>query len=477
MVNSNNKFARDLLMVIVSNFIVLLSSILTGFIIPRLLGVSEYGYYKIFSLYLGYVGLLHLGFVDGVLLRFAGKEYSILNKKKFRRYTAFFLEFQFFVAVVVSTLSLLVLPSTYKYIFFLLGIDIIAVNLTTYYQFISQSTMRFKELSIIKTLLALEKIILVLFLVGIQRLYCVSVNANIYVSGLVLIDIVLLLWYIYTYRDITFGEKDSLNLCKKDIRDFFSNGIVLTLSYQTAQIIFLLDRQFVSAFFDTETYSVYSFAYSLIAMITTVVSAISLVLFPRLKQMDHKSLMQTYSKGLAVISIISLGAMIGYQPLCWFIKWYLPDYSVSVEYLKIIFPGLAISCCISIIMFTYFKALNAHLQYFKNCCIVLFVGIVTNGFAFYLFRTPSAISIASIITLIVWYLINELYFIKKYKVNWKHNFFYIVLVMIVFYCVNILIDFQVVAWSIYSIVFVFITYMFYKEMLIEIVHRIIRKTQ
>lgn len=88
-----NTFSKDLITVIFSNLIILLSSVVTGFIVPKLLGVEGYGYYKIFTLYLSYSALAHMGYVDGVLLQFAGKEYEELSKEKFRRYTAFFLNF------------------------------------------------------------------------------------------------------------------------------------------------------------------------------------------------------------------------------------------------------------------------------------------------------------------------------------------------------------------------------------------------
>ena len=86
-------FTKDLFMVAFSNFVILISSIITGFVVPKILGVVGYGYYKIFTLYLSYSALMHLGYVDGVLLTFAGKEYNELSQEKFRMYTKFFFFF------------------------------------------------------------------------------------------------------------------------------------------------------------------------------------------------------------------------------------------------------------------------------------------------------------------------------------------------------------------------------------------------
>src|SRR5579864_4854741 len=43
------------------------------FVVPKLLSVEDYGYWRMFALYAGYAGFLHLGFADGALLRWAGR--------------------------------------------------------------------------------------------------------------------------------------------------------------------------------------------------------------------------------------------------------------------------------------------------------------------------------------------------------------------------------------------------------------------
>jgi hypothetical protein len=43
------------------------------FLIPRLVSVEDFGYWRLFPLYAGYVGFLHFGFADGALLCWAGR--------------------------------------------------------------------------------------------------------------------------------------------------------------------------------------------------------------------------------------------------------------------------------------------------------------------------------------------------------------------------------------------------------------------
>ena len=97
----NRKFLSDLFSVVTSNSIALIGSIVTGFIVPMLLGVEEYGIYKLFTLYISYAVLLHFGFVDGILLNYAGTDYKQLNKEKFRAFSKFFILFQLLIAGII----------------------------------------------------------------------------------------------------------------------------------------------------------------------------------------------------------------------------------------------------------------------------------------------------------------------------------------------------------------------------------------
>ena len=462
----NRKFLSDLFSVVTSNSIALIGSIVTGFIVPMLLGVEEYGIYKLFTLYISYAVLLHFGFVDGILLNYAGTDYKQLNKEKFRAFSKFFILFQLLIAGIIVVSSIVFIPADVNTIFILLGIDTIAINLTAYYQYISQSTLRFKELSIRKIVLSISKIVLAVILLCCKFVGIVNVaNAYYYVFGLVFIDLGLTIWYIYTYRDITFGISEHFYECKNEIFQLFKTGIFLTIAYEVAHLIFALDRQFVSVLFDTKTYSIYSFAYNLISMVTTIVSAVSVVLFPMLKRQDKDTIMVTFTKSMAAIEMVAFGSLIGYQPLSFIVCFFLPEYIDSLKYLYIIFPGLALSCCISIVMFTYYKAIDRHVEYFKVSCIVLGITILLNAIAYNIFHDPMFISIASIITLLIWYSLCQRYFIKKYRIQWKKNTTYIFIMTFCFYSINGIIQNIIVAFVSYAAAFILTTICFYRELI------------
>ncbi len=157
-----SKFTRDFLMVLASNTLVLLSSIFTGLVIPKLMGVTDYGYYKLFMLYLGYTAPFHFGYVDGVLLIHGGKEYQSLDKARSRLETVFFIRLQAALSALFLLAAVIMLNGHYRFLFVVLSIDAGIVNVTAYYQSLSQATMRFKELSIRKVIQSAAKIMIVL---------------------------------------------------------------------------------------------------------------------------------------------------------------------------------------------------------------------------------------------------------------------------------------------------------------------------
>ena len=84
-----------------SNLVSMIISSLMILIVPKLIGIKEYGYWQLYLFYSSYVGFLHFGWNDGIYLRYGGKEYDELDKKLF--FSQFYMLFisQLIIAVMV----------------------------------------------------------------------------------------------------------------------------------------------------------------------------------------------------------------------------------------------------------------------------------------------------------------------------------------------------------------------------------------
>ena len=474
---SSNKMVFDLLKVILSNTTVLASSIITALIIPKLMGASNYGYYKVYTLYMSYTALFHFGFVDGVLLKHAGQEYDTLDKKTFRLNTKFYIAFQAVVSMIIAFISVLLFSGVYRFVVFAIAVDTFSTNVTTYYQFISQSTMRFNELSKRKILYAVFKLcatglIILLYRVG----YISEVPCQLYIGASIFINATLMLWYVFTYRDITFGARNNFRESRKSLRDYFATGIALTLAFQVANLVLSLDQQFVSLLFDSKTYGIYAFAYSILNMATTVMGAASMVLLPNLKRRGVDTIKQDMPTGIAVVSIMVFAGHLFYYPLNIFVKYVLPEYLPSLVYFRIIFPGLALSSSISAIMFNYYKVLNKQRRYCLICVFVLVLSVALNAIAYWIFRTPESISAMSIITLVVWYISTIRDFVKQYNVKWIKELLYILAMGGGFYIITGVVGNEfVIGVVLYLMLYFILTLFLYHKLLLSFSKKLLKK--
>ncbi|MGN0805315.1 MAG: oligosaccharide flippase family protein [Candidatus Coproplasma sp.] len=455
-----------------SNILKMLAGILVGFLLPRIIGVTDYGYYKTFTLYASYVGLFALGITDGIYLKYGGKSYEELDKSQFRFYSMFYFILEIISAVVVALISLVFLKDEIRYIFICLAVFLIFHNITGYFQIISQITGRFNELSL-RTLI--QSIFTALSVFGLWVVYHFSnkiITYRLYTVIYISITSALALWYIFTYRDIVFGKQGKRNF--KDIGEFIKIGFPLLIANLCTSLILALDRQFVSLLFNTETYAVYAFAYNMLSLITTALSAISTVIYPTLKQTDENTLKNNYSNLIKVILIIVFTCLIVYFPLCWFVGWYLPKYTDSLPIFRIILPGLAINSAVTIVMHNYYKTMGKETNFFIKCIIVLVLSAVANYTAYAIFKTTYAISIASIIVMLIWYVLIESYFIRRHKVKWVKNFTYMILMATGFY----LITWWNIWWAsmlVYIAFLALMTFVFYWKDLKAIFRKLFKK--
>lgn len=78
-------FLLDLGAVFLSNVVSILGSIVSGFLVPKYLGIDQYAVYKTFALYTSYIGVLHFGYIDGLYLKYGGQRESEIDLQQLSR--------------------------------------------------------------------------------------------------------------------------------------------------------------------------------------------------------------------------------------------------------------------------------------------------------------------------------------------------------------------------------------------------------
>lgn len=464
-------FGRNMFFVAFSRGVSLVSNVFIGFLLPKFLSITDYGFYKVFTLYAVYTALLHFGFVDGILLKLSGKEYSELDYLKMRTFSKFFIGLETFTSTLMIIISICILNSDYMFIAIMLAINMIFVNITTYYQFIAQAVQRFGEYSI-KSMVSSG---LKLIFTGILFLFYYFKHQDIsykwFLIGLNIIELIMMTWYIFIYRKITFGKGQSLKSMKVDIIDTFKTGIILTLAYQTSHLVLVLDRQFVNALFSTETFAIYSFAYNIVSMISTMITSISVVLLPILKKENSEVVVSVYSKSTITVSIIATFSLLSYFLISPFIEWFLPKYTESISYISVVMSSFLFTAVIIIVMFTMAKVMNKNLKFFKESLIALVLGFITNVMAYLIFKSPIAISYASLLVMIIWFIISGLSLKKDTKVGIAKELVYLIIITIGFLMIVNLMKNYVYGFLMYWLWAIVWTIIFYYKAIKKIIKK------
>ena len=107
--------ARDIATVGAGSILATIFNTLLVFLIPRLISVEDYGYWRLFLLYASYVGFLHLGLIDGALLQWAGKPLDAF-RRELSAATKFLVWQQIVVILPCLAVLVTVLPANLRFV-------------------------------------------------------------------------------------------------------------------------------------------------------------------------------------------------------------------------------------------------------------------------------------------------------------------------------------------------------------------------
>ncbi|WP_220729230.1 oligosaccharide flippase family protein [Apilactobacillus zhangqiuensis] len=457
----NKGFVKNIINLMISNLISLMISVLSSFITPLILGHDGYGYYKIFSLYTTYVPLLHIGFIDGILIRNAGKNLEDISFKKFRTYTLFLLVFELFLSIVMSIFACLInIPQINREIIIAIAIYSFLLNALTYFQFFSKCIMRFSELASIARLQSFINLFFLLLALYLYKFTAFNVNVTYYMFYMNFAVFILLCYYVIRYKKIILGKRRTMASQFKNIRVFFRVGFAIMISYQITMVMVNADNQFISMFFKVSEYGKYAFAYSLAALLLTVFNAVSSVMLPYMKKAGKSAVESNHDSNMAIMNTIVFLVIMSYYPIAWIVNNFISSYSESVRYLSIVFPGVGITCIVQSYIFNdYIMA-----KKIKDFCYISLANLVLDFATYYVgFRlTHSTLKIAllSIPLLMIWYLTLEWFMNAESGVKFIKNFYYLMIMAFAFIIISHIRNI-IMSMILYVVVYVAITLAFY----------------
>lgn len=457
-------FSSDAIILSSGQVILLLFGFIQSLLLPKYLSTEDYGHLQIFLLYCTYVGILHFGFADGILLRWAGKDLIDVGKEFKFALTFLFLE-QIAVLLILAVCGLILFDIFPDIVFYVL-IYAIVINLTTFFVVTAQAIKDFKLLSMVNAVQGLLYLVLILLFFNLNLLdYSTTIFITIFSSLAALFA--LAFSFRNRLRATQDRREDSLSISSlweygiENVRI----GFFVLLGNIIVVVFFSMDRFLVSSFFSIENFAEYSFAVTLSSIFYIFVGSVSQVLFPHLSG-SHSQLQKNLYKTTKKILIISWAAalIILYIIVDAFVSSYLPQYSASIPLLQIRLSAICLGSIIQILHITFFKLYNKQRQYFLYGLIALAFLIAFNTLAMKFVGTLSSIAIATLISFMFWYMLNEFELRASIQTTKKEIFEDLLAICcyIIAFTLSISIsNVKIFVLIIYTIFFILITYTFF----------------
>lgn len=431
-----DKKLHDLLYTLSANILNMVLGIITALLIPKFLGIEEYGYLNIFIFYLGYTGFMHLGFIDGVYVKYGKYDYNELPKEKFRSYFRFLLIFQILIALILGIITKVYIGELIRQrIIYFICINMILINFITFFSFINQFTRRFKVYSIN---LILTKL---LYVAGSVLFFVLGFKNHMYfIVLLTTINVIILVKNTMKDKELIFGKSESIRENFLDIKNNIYVGFFVMIGTFISILIIGIDRLFIDKFFSLKDFSMYSFAFSVLSIFYVLINSITTVIYPYLARTDEQQIKKGY-KLIKTLLIILIGASLsGFFILKIIILSFLPKYIDALGILIILTPTVLLSGQNTILIANYYKVLKFQKEYALNNIIALALGISTSIIAYIFFKSTTGMASAALASFIFWVTYSDHFFIKKFNIKLTKiqilEFLVIILFLLIAYSFN-----------------------------------------
>ncbi len=409
----NKQNLKNVLMVVSSNVLTILVSLFTGFILPKELSIEDYAYYRVYLLYIAYAGFFHFGFVNGIYLKYGNLDVNQIPKKIFRTYSYFMVLMQA-LAVVGLAAALFVggffMEAEKVVAFAFVVINIPLINIKWFYSSINQFTKRFVIDSYVTFLQNILNLAMVLFVI-LFRWY----DYRILLVILTICNFLCMVIAMGQNKQILWGRREPLG--EVGIPALIKSGFFLMLSEFIGLIILGIDSMFVDNLFSQTDFAMYSFAVSVIAVIYTLITVVSNLIYPYLVRVSEEKYAEYYALMSDTLTVVSVFSMLSFYVAEFAILKWLGKFTPSITVIAILFGTIVFRALITLVCGNYFKVLKMIKAYTENNVFAIAISFILNVAAYLLFHDYTYIAVASLLSFIIWYVVTDRIFIRQLEIT------------------------------------------------------------
>lgn len=334
-----------------ANAVNVLLATLTGILIPKSLGATQYGYWQMMSLFMTYLPFLHMGWIDGMFLRLGAEkeghfDYSLLHSE--------FCWFCLYDVLIGGIFFLCALASRHadiRLVLFCTSLEAMVMLPRLFFQYVLQAT---GKVGLYARNFVQERILIsfsqvVMLLLGKGDFLHIAMCE---IGG----KAVMLAAILHAGREVLAARGARSFRVWSSIGEDLFRGFKVTFATLSGMLLLGIVQFSIEYTWPIETFGMVSFALVALACTVQFLNQFSLVLYPLVVQSPHDQYGRlAHASGLSTMKITAIVGLC-YFPLEEVMRWILPEYHQAIWYLSCLLPVIFFESRTTPILNTFLKA-------------------------------------------------------------------------------------------------------------------------
>lgn len=403
---------KGILYVFLANALNLIVNVFTAFILPKFLSVDSYANVKLFTLYVTYLGILHLGYADGMYLRNGGKTILEIDKNEAKKEFDTFKIFQLFMCFALVIVSLAIDNK----ILLMCALVVLPVSVSNYVRNLYNAIGEFKKYSRYTNINTV-----MIFLVNVLLLLIIKTDYYLwYVIGYVIVYF--LYWAFIEYEMYKILNRPRLlpKFEKKYLKENIGSGIFLMTGNFCNVIFTSIDRVFVQNLIGMTEFAYYSFAASVENFLNIFVTPISTTMYNYFCKRPSKEKIIMIKRYCLILAAVVVALIF---PVKFVVENWITKYNESLSVLFFLIAAQYVAMLVKIVHVNLYKSKKQQKKYFRIMLLIIAVSAVLNTIGYFMFKNMIAIAVATLITNILWFIIGEIN-LQEYKLLIKDYMYF-----------------------------------------------------
>jgi O-antigen/teichoic acid export membrane protein len=372
-------------------------AVLVVFVIPRITTVEDFGYWRMFLLYAGYVGFFHLGFGEGALLSWAGKSLGEFHAELLPS-LKFLIAQHAALLIPGCALAILLLPPHLRFVAVAVIAYGVLLNTATLLVCALQAARRFGPVAAVTA--APAGVFLTLAALSALRAKP-DYRLLIVYYFLAWLTMLGFLWHkVRPFQSAC--ETSGWAIGKK----YLLIGWPITLSNTAVIIAQSSDRFVLSSAVSIYDFAQYSLAASTMMVPITIIAAVARAFFPHLAAADKEQHPEIFGQ----VSRLILLAWSVLLPYCFavdsFVRHFLPTYIPGLSIARILLLGVLFFAGVQILHGSIFNLYGKQKHFLFYSLLALSIALSLAAIGARVFHSLTLVAAMQVLTIGLWWLFN-----------------------------------------------------------------------